>query len=287
MQTGMNVSELHRKLRDDLAAANIETPEREARLVIQYACGIDASAFIAHPDAPLTHDQVHAANNMAAQRLTGRPLSRILGYREFYGLRFNLSGDTLDPRPDTEILVDAAIKWLDEHPAARRVLDLGTGTGCIPISILANVPDARAVAVDVADGAVAAATANAALNGVSDRMTVIKSNWTDALDGQVFDLICSNPPYIPSRDILSLEDSVQNHDPILALDGGADGYDAYRHLFMAIKSHLAPGGIALFEIGAGQLADLRRLSMKSGLDVVSTLMDYGGIPRVVGVCVRP
>lgn len=282
----MTLGELYRQLRDALAEQGLDVPEREARLVIQYACAIPPADFISRPDMPLGDDQVAAATAMAQRRGTGEPLSRILGWREFYGLRFDLAPDTLDPRPDTEILVEGAIKWLLDHqvPGAR-ILDLGTGTGCIPISILKNIPQATGVAIDLAPGAVAMAQINARTNGVADRLRVVQSDWTQGLaSDEVFDLITSNPPYIPTHEMANLEDSVRNHDPILALDGGNDGYDPYRHLFIAIQQHLSPDGLALFEIGAGQLSDLRRIAIKCGLDVTLTLMDYGGIPRVMGVC---
>ena len=285
----MKLGELYKKLKLDFSESGQDAPpDMLARAVLEHTCAINAATLIAQPDLEISFDQIHAANNMAARLCAGVPLSRILGWREFYGLRFDLGAETLDPRPDTEILVETALKWLAKTPLATRMLDLGTGTGCIPVSILANCPRMTGVAVDIAAGAAEMAVANATRNGVVDRLTVYVGDWLAPVPvGDRFDLITSNPPYIPAAEIANLDDSVRLYDPIRALDGGADGYDPYRHLFIAIKRVLKPGGLALFEIGAGQLADLRRIAVNSGLDVETVVMDYAGTPRVMGVCVRP
>lgn len=280
----MNLGTFYDMLCADLSAVEIDEPRRLARLILEYAAGISPETLVAAPDTTLTHDQIHTCRNFAARLGAGEPLSRILGWREFYGLRFDLSRDTLDPRPDTEILVDTALKWLAGRPDATGLLDLGTGTGCIPIAILYHCPRLRAVAVDISAGACAIATQNADRNGVGGRFTVRMGHWLDPIEAtETFDLITANPPYIPTAEIDSLPEQVRYSDPIRALDGGPDGYDAYRHLFLATQPHLNPGGIALFEIGAGQLADLRRIAEKSGLDVATVVMDYAGHPRVMGV----
>jgi release factor glutamine methyltransferase len=255
----------------------------EARLILKEAAGIDAATVIAEPDKVLNTEQMVAIKAVATRRALGEPLSRILGWREFYGLRFILNADTLDPRPETELMIDGAREWLDMNPTKSTMLDLGTGTGCIPISLLKHNPNLRAVAVDHAAGALQAAIINGEQNGVAGRLQVMQSNWADAVTG-FFDLICSNPPYIPSRDILQLDSNVTNHDPILALDGGEDGFLAHRAVLIAIKKHLSKGGLALVEIGQGQLAEFRRLVEEYGLDLDRVYMDYNGIPRVVGVC---
>lgn len=272
------------RVRDELTRAGFaDAAAREARYIL-HACGIDDTAILADGARGVTADRIAQIEKVAARRAGREPLSRIRGVREFYGLNFHLNDATLDPRPDTEILVQGAIEWAQARPrSVLRMLDLGTGTGCIPIAILKHLPDLCAVAVDVAPDAIVAASENARLNGVEGRMTVLQSSWADGVTG-TFDLITSNPPYIPSGDIPNLDPEVTNHDPILALDGGGDGFVAHRNVLIAIKKHLEGTGLALIEMGAGQLADMRETVIEYGLDVDRIYMDYAGIPRVIGVC---
>lgn len=261
----------------------IDDPVREARVLIMRVVGITAADMIARPDMVIDQSMLDRVQNVVDRRAKGEPLSRILGLREFYGLDFVLSPDTLDPRPETEILVDLAMTWLHQNPHARSMLDLGTGTGCIPIALLAHVSDLHARAVDVAPGAVQAAIHNAQIHNVNDRFHAVVSNWFAALNGMTFDLITSNPPYIPAGDVPGLDIGVKNHDPILALAGGDDGLDPYRIIFTEMKNYLRPGGVAMFEFGIDQVEGITRLAEKSGLDVRDVTNDYAGIPRVITV----
>ncbi|RXT43183.1 protein-(glutamine-N5) methyltransferase, release factor-specific [Bosea sp. Tri-44] len=211
-----------------------------------------------------------------ARRLAGEPLWRIIGAREFWGLNFALSAGTLEPRPDSETLIEAALS----HLAARRheplrMLDLGTGTGCLLIATLREFPQATGLGIDLSPDAVATATGNAARNGVSKRAAFRQGEWTDGVEER-FDLILSNPPYIASGEIAELDRNVREHDPLLALDGGPDGLTAYRALAAALPGHLNPGGHAILEIGAGQEAAVVALMEQAGLRHLHSHRDLGG-----------
>lgn len=268
-----------------LAGLALDDPRREARLLVKYATGLDEARQITHPDQILTPPQIQAVDMMAARRAAGEPLSRILGRREFYGLEFELSPATLDPRFETELLVDLALDFLQSRADPVSILDLGTGTGCIPIALLTQQPRLRAVAVDISPDALAVTATNARTHGVIDRLALVQSDWFSALSNVMFDLVISNPPYIPIGDIAGLQIEVQGFDPHLALAGGVDGLDPYRVIFGHLARYLKPGGRGLFEIGMGQRDEIAQIAMQSGLDVTGIWNDDAGVPRVVGVTV--
>jgi release factor glutamine methyltransferase len=208
-----------------------------------------------------------------------------MGYKEFWGLRFDLNDHTLDPRPETEILVEHVLNWVSENDLQNkpiRILDLGTGTGCIPITLLTELPAATAIAADLSQDALDMAQQNAARHDVAGRIAFQKSNWFSNIDGQ-FDVIVSNPPYIDSNDVPNLHPDVQNHDPILALDGGKNGIEPYEIIFSSLKNFLKPGGAAFFEIGAEQCGYITRLSEKTMSRIEAIYPDLAGIPRVVQI----
>ncbi|CAN7312158.1 peptide chain release factor N(5)-glutamine methyltransferase [Bosea sp. LjRoot90] len=228
-------------------------------------------------------DEAAAARLKGAltRRLAGEPLWRVLGAREFWGLNFTLSQGTLEPRPDSETLIEAALV----HLGARRleplrVLDLGTGTGCLLIATLREFPQATGLGIDLSADAVATATGNAARNGVAGRVAFQLGDWTDGVEER-FDLILSNPPYIASDEVAELDRTVREHDPHLALDGGADGLVAYRALAAALPDHLNPGGHAILEIGAGQEAAVIALMEQAGLRHLHSHRDLGGHIRAL------
>lgn len=215
------------------------------------------------------------------RRLRGMPLWRLLGEREFWGLPFSLSPATLEPRPDSETLIEATIAaFAARREASLRMLDLGTGTGCLLIAALHEFPRASGLGVDLSDEAVATATANAARNGLGERCAFRQGRWTEGLTEQ-FDLILSNPPYIPVGDIPGLDAAVREHDPMLALDGGADGLDAYRALAATLPAHLRPEGRIILEIGAGQSQDVIALMEAAGLRHAGSRKDLGGHDRAI------
>ena len=226
-------------------------------------------------------DALARFEGFAARRLAGEPVMRILGEREFYGRAFRLGPATLVPRPETEALVDIGIELLAGMPAPR-LLDLGTGTGCIAISLLAELPGANAVAVDLAQEAIDVAQRNAERHGVSGRIAFRRGSWFEPLKpGERFDLIVSNPPYIETAEIGRLDIEVREHDPLLALDGGPDGLAAYRSIAQSAQRFLVPGGMLVVEIGWQQAEPVSDLFAAEGLGDIEVRRDLAGHDRVV------
>jgi release factor glutamine methyltransferase len=217
-------------------------------------------------------EQTAQFRTLINRRTEREPVSRIIGSREFYGRSFAISPAVLDPRPDTETLVELALTLL---PPKARILDLGTGSGAIVITLLAERPDATGVTVDISPDALAVARANAAALGVLNRLTLLEGNWFEPVAGR-FDLILSNPPYIPARDIKALSPDVRNFDPLLALVGGEDGLDPYRIIAANAAGYLAAQGHVAVEIGAGQDADIEGIFVQQGLTPAGRYRDLGG-----------
>ncbi|MCA3555253.1 peptide chain release factor N(5)-glutamine methyltransferase [Aestuariivirga sp.] len=264
-----------------LTAAGSGTPTLDARLLLQAAAGLTREDLILGPDRALTEEKLARFDSFIARRERHEPVSRILGEREFYGRVFRVTPDTLDPRPDTETLIEAALPLL---PKSGRLLDLGAGTGAIAITLLAERPDATGIATDLSAAALAVARENAARLGVACRLTFAEGSWFAPVSGS-FDIILSNPPYIPDRDIACLSPDVRNHDPDLALSGGADGLGPYRIIATGAAAHLAAAGHVLVEIGAGQAEDVEAIFAQSGFRSVGRRRDLGGHTRcLVFVC---
>jgi release factor glutamine methyltransferase len=260
-----------------LEGQGIDTAALDARLLLQMACGVTHEAIVAEPRSRIGTEQATAYRLMIARRAAREPLSRIFGTREFYGRPFLLAPSVLDPRPDTETLIDAVIeRFADRGPF--RFLDLGTGSGNIALTILGELPNATAVATDLSPSALSVARANAARHGVLGRVGFLNANWFDAVEG-LFDLLVSNPPYIPLSDIDRLEPEVRDHDPRSALDGGPDGLEAYRRITVGAKSRLAPGGCVMVEIGAGQEGDVGAIFAAAGFRLDAARNDLAGLPR--------
>jgi release factor glutamine methyltransferase len=279
----MDREEALRKATRTLEAAGIDTPKLDARLLMQQALGVSHASLIASAHEEITPSHLHAFNALITRRAAREPVSRILGTREFHGLNFTLAPDTLDPRADTETLVTAALT-LARGQENIRILDLGTGSGAIIVSLLHALPSAHGTATDVAQGALDAARTNAVMNGVAERLELVRSDWFAQIRGK-FDLIVSNPPYIPDRQVETLSPEVRLHDPHLALKGGPDGLAAYRAIIQAAPAHLKPGGHILFEIGQGQERDVAALLAAAGFTEPATIpmeqADLSGIIRVI------
>lgn len=260
--------------------------DQEARYLMQHVAGMTWADVIADPGRVISEADYAAIEAAAGRVEAGEPVSRVLGEREFWGLSFQLSPETLDPRPDTEVLVERALAHFEGEPP-ERVLDLGTGSGCIIIALLSEWKDARGVAVDLSLGALQAARKNAAVHGVLDRLDFVCGSWGDGLGPggrpyfPKFDLIVSNPPYIKSSVIQTLADGVKNHDPIFALDGGADGLDEYKNIFSTLPLLLKSHGRAFLEIGYDQADDMMRLSKDYRIRIHDIFPDYAGRARVV------
>lgn len=270
----ITLSALYKDLREQIE-------DFEARWVIQERTGHGWADILARPDSVIEKAQQDLMRSDVRERQAGKPLSRLYGRREFWGLDFKLSPDTLDPRPDSETIIEVALQK-NQGDAPAWILDLGTGTGCLPIALLTEWPEAQAVAVDLAGGAVRTAQDNANMHGVEDRFFCVQGSWADSLDHK-FDLIVANPPYIPNQEIANLGVEVQKHDPILALKGGEDGLDPYRAIFTEIERLLKAEGTALFEIGFDQAEDVSRIAKNAGLSVRHVHPDLAGLKRVVEI----
>jgi release factor glutamine methyltransferase len=260
-----------------LRAAAIENPRLEARMLLAEATGLDLAGLLRDSRAEVPPEAAQYFAAMLRRRLAQEPMAYILGHQGFWTLDLAVSPATLIPRADSESIVEAA---LAAAPAPRHVLDLGTGTGCLLLAVLAERPQAFGVGVDLSPEAAALATRNAARNGLGDRTAFLTGNWDAAL-GTRFDLVLSNPPYIESAAIPGLMPEVAGHEPGRALDGGADGLDAYRVIAAALPGLLAPGGIAVLELGQGQRAAVSALANAAGLAVRACHADLSGIDRAL------
>jgi release factor glutamine methyltransferase len=264
-----------------LREARIAAPELDARLLLCHAAGLSHEAYVAGLNDALAPDAAARFGAYVERRLGGEPVSRIVGVREFYGRPFRIDASTLDPRPDTETLIEAALA-LAGREGPLRLLDLGTGSGCILITLLAELPHATGIGIDKSLPALDLARANAQALGVGDRARFMAGDWLDAVEG-IFDLVVANPPYLSAADMAGLSREVGAHDPRDALDGGPDGLFAYRRIAPHLGKVLRPGGIALFEIGHTQAEAVSRLLSEGGLTLEERpWRDLAGRPRVVG-----
>jgi release factor glutamine methyltransferase len=262
-----------------LAAAEIEAPHREARILLAHALGIDRAGFLRRRSGDLSAESCDRFLDLVARRAGREPAATILGSREFWSLDFTVSQDTLIPRPESELIIETALSLRTER-SPRCILDLGTGTGCLLLAALTELPAAWGLGVDLSPAAAAVARRNAQRLGLAGRASIMVGRWTEAIAAR-FDLVLCNPPYIPAADIAGLMPEVALHEPRLALDGGADGLDPYRAVFAELPGRLSPGGTALFEFGVGQAEALRDLARSAGLTVQDVKADLMGHPRVM------
>lgn len=259
-----------------LAAAGIEQSRQEARWLADALLG----GRRLDPGRALTAEELTALEAALARRTAREPLDRILGEREFWSLPFRLSAATLSPRPDSETLVEEALARLPDRAAPWRLLDLGTGSGCLLLALLSELPAARGLGLDLASLAVETARENARRLGLADRATFREGDWGRAESGP-FDLIVSNPPYIEQGHLPDLEPEVRDFDPPLALDGGPDGLAAYRALLPQARRLLAPGGLLVLELGQGQAEAVGALAQGQGFTHICLRRDLSGIARAL------
>lgn len=264
-----------------LISAGISSPRLEARLLIGFAAEMDADEVSAA--TALNQSQQQKLEQVLKQRLNHCPLDKIFGWKEFYKYPFKVNADVLSPRPDTEILVLTAADIIKNNPIST-ILDFGTGSGCILLSLLKEFPFLNGTGVDKSAQALATAADNCRLLGVENRCRLILADWFSSkimLINQTFDLIVSNPPYIPSREIVDLDAEVRNHDPIAALDGGLDGLESYRCLAQIMPQFLNPDGFVIVEIGIGQSSDVIKVFQQNHFIHCQTLKDLAGIERCI------
>lgn len=275
----MDVASVKRLLISQFREAGLDTPDLDARILLMAATGFSHSDVIARDREILSADTLKRLADYAARRAAGEPVDHILGYREFYGRQFTISKDVLSPRPETEMLVDMALEILKAKPKAR-ILDLGTGSGAIAISILAESEHVQGVAVDVSKAALDAAKENAAAHNVGARLTLLEGSWFAPISGR-FDIILSNPPYITAAAMENLDIDVKEFDPDLALRGGEDGLIAYRAIIADVADYLHFDGMVLFEIGYDQGKSVSDLLTRAGFAHISVHKDLSGHDRII------
>lgn len=268
-------------IRSQLIDAGIADAALDARLLVEAATGTTRIDAVREPGREVGSGDIGRLDAFLARRLSGEPVHRILGHREFHGIDLLLNEATLEPRDDTEAVVDLALKAVGaDRGRVLSILDLGTGTGAIALALLAELPHARATGVDLADRAVQAARDNAERGGLADRFSALQSDWFDRVPGR-FDLIVSNPPYIPSDEIAGLAREVRLFDPASALDGGQDGLDAFRTIAQGAASHLGAMGCVVVEIGAGQERAVETIFLGHGFRLADATRDLGGHTRAL------
>lgn len=262
-----------------LAEAGVEGAPRDVRLLLAHALGVEPVDVILRETDAVDPVALTAFEQLIQRRAAGEPVSRIRGWRDFYGRRFVVTPDVLDPRPETELLVEQGLESL---PKGGRVLDLGVGSGCILLSVLAERGDATGVGVDLSPKAIAVARRNAEGLGVASRVSFMEGSWEGSWDAPVegaFDLVLSNPPYIPEADIAGLAVDVRDYDPRMALTPGGDGLGPYRAILAAMPGWLKPGGCIGFEFGIEQAASVTMLMRQAGLSDIAVHRDLAGIER--------
>lgn len=279
--TDVNLDSLSKAVQrtaDRLGRAGIEQPRRDARLLVAQAIGAAVAQTVARPERALSAPEQAALEALVVQRAARRPMAHIIGMREFWSLDFKVGADVLTPRPDSETLVEAVLATIADRTAALRLLDLGTGSGCLLLALLSELPAAHGIGIDASAPAAALARDNALGLGLDRRAAFSVGDWTSGLSGR-FDLIISNPPYIATGDIDALMPEVGRYEPRMALEGGLDGLDAYRALIPGLAARLAPTGLIALEIGAHMGELVLEIARQRGLAILSRHRDLAGIDR--------
>ncbi len=266
-----------------LADAGIPDARREARLILAHALGVEPVTILGYPEQPV--EDAGRFDGLIARRAAREPLSHLTGRREFWSLEFEVTPAVLDPRADSETLVEAALEAIPDRQAPLSIVDFGTGTGCLLLALLSELHNAKGLGIDIAEDTLAVARRNTARLGLGGRALFAIGDWGAALAGP-FDLIVGNPPYIPAGEIAGLQAEVAGFEPHRALDGGADGLDAYRRLGPDISRLLRPGGVAVLEFGLGQGAAVTHLMAAEGLTPQGFSRDIAGHDRCLTLAKR-
>ena len=281
-----SLSDVLKKTRKLFRDRKLDNADLDARLLVEFFTSTTRKDEILNPDFQVGNDALQRLDKAIVERLNDKPVYRIIGKREFYGIEFHLSADTLEPRDDTEALVDLVlpeIRSIADRYGEAKIVDMGTGTGAIAIALLANVDGLKATAVDISDDALKTASLNAENARVADRFSSLKSDWFSGFSGK-FDMIISNPPYIPENQISTLATEVKKYDPLRALSGGKDGLQFYRKLAEESRPFLKPHGMIAVEIGKGQEKDVIALFSENGFELKKTRKDLNGILRALLFC---
>ncbi len=285
LQSGLSVGDAFREITGRLAGVGVEAPRLDARLLVAAALGESAESgggitVLCQPARSLTASEERLLRELAGRRERREPLAQILGRREFWSLPFRVTADVLTPRPDSETLVEAVLGRVLDKSAALGLLDLGAGSGCLLLALLSELPQATGIGVDISEAALAIGRQNASALGLERRAVFRHGDWCGGLEGS-FDVIISNPPYIPADDLAKLQPEVRTFEPRLALAGGRDGLDAYRELIPGMCGLLATEGGVFLETGLGQTAAVSGILRENGLQVIEIKEDLSGIPRVI------
>ncbi len=263
-----------------LKAAGVADPRLDAQMLLGHCLGVDRAHILGHRQDRPDRDATARFAALMARRVAREPVSHLTGQREFWSLGFAVSGAVLDPRPDSETLVEAVLGRIADRDAALRILDLGTGSGCLLLALLSELPHASGVGVDISAEALAVAGGNARALGFEDRVSLVRGDWGRNMHER-FNVIVTNPPYIAGHAIDGLAPEVARHEPRLALDGGSDGLEAYQRLGPYLPRLLAANGIAALEIGIGQRAPVQDILRRNELDILEVRRDLGGTERCI------
>ena len=280
------VADLLRDAAARLRRAGTDAPRLDARCLLGHATGRDPAGLAARGNDVVARDAVRRFRRLVARRLAREPTSRIVGAREFWSLTFELGDAVFDPRPDSETLVEAVLSAAPDREAPVRLLDLGTGSGCLLAALLGELPNATGVGVDVDPAALRVARRNLVRNGLRRRARLVCANWGDAVGGG-FDVVVANPPYVAVRDMDGLAPEVVDHDPRRALFGGRDGLDAYREIAPDLFRLVRPTGLAALEIGRGQSGSVAALLRGAGFTAIESRRDLAGVERCLLASRRP
>jgi release factor glutamine methyltransferase len=275
-----SLSDIVSRVAKRLWQVGIENEEYEARLLVAHALGLPSATVYLEAPEHLSFRQGMDIEHYVERRCKREPLSKIVGEKEFWSLPFKVSKATLDPRPDSETLIEAVLDYFPDHMANLRFLDIGTGSGCLLLAALQEYPESTGLGVDISADALKIARHNAEALGMLERTTFAEGCWADAVQG-VFDIILSNPPYIATAEIEALAAEVREFDPLIALDGGVEGLEAYRQLVPRLIGLLQPEGYVFLEIGYQQQADVMALVAEAGLEVIVCKHDLAGNARCI------
>lgn len=267
-----------------LSAARIDDAPKTASLLVRELLDLNLSTLIAFPERPVSDEDASRVRAALARRAAGEPVQYITGRQEFYGLEFTVTSAVLIPRPETEHIIEAVLEHVREKGlTALRILDVGTGSGCIAVTLAVNLPSAHVTAVDISPDSLEVAENNAARHRVTDRMTFLESDFLSVFNGDraTFDVVVSNPPYIPEEQFDGLQREVRDHEPYRALIGGVRGTEAYEVLLNEVPAILAPGGVFICEIGFGQAARIVEIGEAAGWTCARIIADLQGIERTL------
>ena len=268
------------KLIDLLNQASNSISRIDARILLQHASNISSEIIYLKPELELSEAIAKEYQQLVIRRINHEPVAKIIGKKSFWADDFIVNQHTLDPRPDSEVIIEAALKLFPNKDGKYKFIDFGTGSGCLILSLLREFPNAIAIGSDISTEALKVARANAKALGLQDRISFIQQNWGDSLTGE-FDLIVSNPPYIPAADIENLDEDVKLYDPLLALNGGEDGLDPYRYLAKQIYKFLKKDSYAILEFGYNQGLYIKEIFKQNNYIIHEMLNDLAGIERAI------